>query len=65
MHTVGEALKLINKAVDRGSPSNTLKALQNAEACLPFPFLESQDYQSALAKQKEQNIPSNVLVSDW
>ena len=57
-----EALKIINISINKENSANTLKALQNSDASLPFPFLESEDYHAALNSQKHQNIPTNVLV---
>ena len=56
------ALQLINEAVDRAVPKETLRALQYSDANLPFPYLEAEDYQSALVMEKKNGIPVNTIV---
>lgn len=58
-----EALAQINECVKTGNAKETLKALQNPNANLPFPYLEAVDYYSALVFEKNNGIPNNVIVS--
>ena len=60
--SVAMALQLINEAVDRGIPRETLRVLQSSDANLPFPYLEAEDYQSALVMEKKNGIPVNTVV---
>ncbi len=59
---VTDALQQINKCVGGGDPREILKALQNPNANLPFPYLEATDYYSALIFEKSNGLPSNTTV---
>ena len=60
---VTNALQRINECVGSGNSKDTLKALQNPNANLPFPYLEAMDYYTALVFEKSNGLPSNVTVS--
>ena len=61
--TVEEAVDNINKALEKDSPPETLKALQHPDANLPFVYQhEAAKYHPALVAEKTHGVPSNVLV---
>lgn len=57
-----EALAHINKCITGTNAKETLKALQNPEANLPFPYLEAIDYHSALLQERMEGLPSNLTI---
>ena len=64
-YLVMEALKHINECLGRNNPKEILKALQNPNANLPFPYLEATNYYSALVREREEGLPSNTTVSGF